>query len=135
MDLIQMTRALGEAIQKDERYLAMVRANEANEKDEGLNELMGEVRLIQMNYQREAAKPEADEAKLDEYDKEFNRIYSLIMENPNMKEFQKARNEIDEMMKYITGILSMCVHGDDPATCEPQADHNCGGSCSSCSGC
>ena len=51
MDIIKLTRELGAAIQQDERYLAFNKAKEANEKDEALNALMGEIQMIQMNYQ------------------------------------------------------------------------------------
>ena len=57
MDVIELTRQLGAAIQQDERYLAFAKAKEANEKDEALNALMGEIQMIQMNYQMEASKP------------------------------------------------------------------------------
>ncbi|MBR5203348.1 MAG: YlbF family regulator, partial [Clostridia bacterium] len=37
MSLEKLTRELGKAIQQDERYLAMQKAIEANEKDTALN--------------------------------------------------------------------------------------------------
>lgn len=134
MDLIQMARELGAAIQKDERYLALEKANAVNEADAELNNLIGEIQMIQMSYQNEAGKEDADKQKLEAFDKRFSEVYQLVMENPNMQEFQAARQEVDELMKYITGILTLCVRGEDPATCEPQPEHNCGGECSSCGG-
>jgi hypothetical protein len=53
------------------------------------------------------------------------------MMNPNMQAYEKARQDIDELMNYLTGILAMCVNGDDPETCDPKA-HQCGGDCSGC---
>jgi cell fate (sporulation/competence/biofilm development) regulator YlbF (YheA/YmcA/DUF963 family) len=134
MDLIQMARELGAAIQQDERYLALEEANAVNEADAELNNLIGEIQMIQMSYQNEAGKEDADEQKLQAYDKRFSEVYSIVMENPNMQKFQTARQEIDELMKYITGILTLCVRGEDPATCEPQQEHDCSGGCSSCGG-
>lgn len=134
MDLIQMARDLGAAIQQDERYLALQKANEVNEADEQLNNLIGEIQMIQMSYQNEAGKDDADKQKLEAYDKRFSEVYNSVMENSNMKNFQAARQDIDELMKYITGILTLCVRGEDPATCEPQPEHDCSGGCSSCGG-
>ena len=54
MSLEKLTRELGKAIQQDERYLAMQKAIEANEKDTALNELMSKIQLIQVSYQHEA---------------------------------------------------------------------------------
>ena len=137
MSVIELTRQLGAEIQKDERYLAFAAAKEANEKDEALNALMGEIQMIQMNYQMEASKEEPDSAKMQEFEAEFNAKYEAFMANENMQKYDEARAEVDSMMNYIMQILGLCVNGADPATCEPeqQHDHSCDGSCSSCSGC
>ena len=131
MSLEKLTRELGKAIQQDERYLAMQKAIEANEKDTALNELMSKIQLIQVSYQHEASKEEPDEGKMKAYDEEFLGVYTEIMMNPNMQAYEKARQDIDELMNYLTGILAMCVNGDDPDTCDPKA-HQCGGDCSGC---
>lgn len=136
MSVIELTRQLGAEIQKDERYLAFAAAKEANEKDEALNALMGEIQMIQMNYQMEASKEEPDSAKMQEFEAEFNAKYEAFMANENMQKYDEARAQVDAMMNYIMQILGLCVNGADPATCEPeQHDHSCDGSCSSCSGC
>ena len=137
MSVIELTRQLGAAIQQDERYLAFAKAKEANEKDEALNALMGEIQMIQMNYQMEASKEAPDSAKMQEFEAEFNAKYEAFMANENMQRYDEARAEVDSMMNYIMQILGLCVNGADPATCEPeqQHEHSCDGSCSSCSGC
>ena len=136
MSVIELARQLGAEIQKDERYLAFAAAKEANEKDEALNALMGEIQMIQMNYQMEASKEEPDSAKMQEFEAEFNAKYEAFMANENMQKYDEARAQVDAMMNYIMQILGLCVNGADPATCEPeQHDHSCDGSCSSCSGC
>ena len=60
MDVIKLTRELGAAIQQDERYLAFAKAREDNEKDPELLDLMGQIQLVQMNYQREASQENPD---------------------------------------------------------------------------
>ncbi|MBR4765841.1 MAG: YlbF family regulator [Clostridia bacterium] len=81
MDLIEKTRELGAMLQQDERYLKLMEAQKANEADNALNELISKIQLIQMSFQHEASKEDKDEAKLQEYDKEFGQIYAQIMEN------------------------------------------------------
>ena len=137
MNVIELTRQLGAAIQQDERYLAFAKAKEANEKDEALNALMGEIQMIQMNYQMEASKEEPNSAKMQEFEAEFNAKYEAFMANENMQKYDEARAQVDSMMNYIMQILGLCVNGADPMTCEPeqQHEHSCDGSCSSCSGC
>lgn len=134
MDLIKMARDLGAAIQQDDRYHALMKANEVNDADEGLNNLIGEIQMIQMSYQNEAGKADIEEEKLNAYDKRFNETYKKVMDNANMQSFQAARQDMDILMKHITGILTLCVRGEDPETCEPELEHNCGGECSSCGG-
>lgn len=134
MNLEQMTRQLGAELQKDERYLAYHKAIKANEEDTGLNELMNKVQLVHMSYQHEASKEDKNEDKLDAYEKEFGELYDQVRANPNMAVFEKARDDLDALMKYITGIISLSAQGENPETCEPDT-HNCGGECGECSGC
>lgn len=132
MDVIEITRQLGAAIQKDERYLKFASIREQNEKNQELNDLMGKIQLIQMNYQRESSQEKPDNTKMHEYELEFNDLYNKFMSNENMVAYEAARNEIDSLMNYIMQILGLCVNGADPATCEPEPEHHCGGECGDC---
>ncbi|MGN1315486.1 MAG: YlbF family regulator [Acutalibacteraceae bacterium] len=136
MTVIELTRQLGAAIQQDDRYKAYEEARKANEADNALNELIGKINLIQMSYQNEAAKgEEADASKMEGFAKEFEELYREIMLNGNMVKFEAAKTAVDDMMNEIMGILACCVDGQDPATCTPQQEHHCDGSCGSCDGC
>ncbi len=136
MTVIELTRQLGAAIQQDDRYKAYEEARKANEADTALNELIGKINLVQMNYQNEAAKGEgADEATMENFAKEFEQLYREIMLNGNMVKFEAAKTQVDDMMNEIMGILACCVDGQDPETCTPHQEHNCDGSCNTCGGC
>ena len=135
MDIIEITRQLGAAIQQDERYLAFHEARRTNEADTDLNDLINKIQLIHMSYQHEAAKDDANEEKLAAYDKEFSEVYQTVMANENMQKYEVARHAVDDMMNEITAILSLCVQGEDPKTCQPQEEHHCSGECGSCGGC
>ena len=136
MDVIEITRQLGEVIQQDDKYIAFMEAKKANEEDMALNALIGKLNLVQMAYQNESGKEAPDEQKLSDMDKEFQSLYGEIMLNENMKRYEEKKQELDDMMNYLIGILSQCVNGADPATCEPvSADGECTGSCSTCGGC
>ena len=128
MDLIQMTRELGAAIQKDERYLAFAKARQENEEDTELMGIMGQLQMLQMNFQREQEKEEASEEKLEKINEEFEAVYAKFMANDKMQAYEAARAEIDSLMNYIMQILGLCVNGSDPMICEPE-EHNCDGSC------
>ncbi len=136
MDVIAAARELGKAIQLDERYKAFQEAQKANEGDIELNGLIGKLNLIQLSYQNEASKEEPDQNKLEGMDSEFREIYGQIMLNENMRKYEEAKGNVDEMMNYVIQLLTLCVNGDDPETCEPaKAEEACGGNCASCGGC
>lgn len=128
MSLEKLTRELGKAIQQDERYLAMEKAIENNNQDKELNDQMLQIQLIQKKYQDEVAKENPDNKLLESYDQQFRDVYAKIVDNPNMKAYQEARNAVDELMNYLTGILALCVNGEDADTCDP-CKHDCNDEC------
>ena len=107
MSVIELTRQLGAAIQKDERYLNFAKAREENENDAELNELMAQIQMVQMNYQMEASKETPDSAKMQEFEAEFNAKYEAFMANENMQKYDEARAQVDSMMNYIMQILGV----------------------------
>lgn len=135
MDVISKARELGAAIQQDERYLAFKAAKETNDGDMKLNELIGKINLIQMSYQNESEKEAPDEAKLEKMDAEFRTVYGEIMLNESMRNYEEKKQEVDSMMKYVIDLLTLCVNGEDPLTCEPSESADCTGNCASCGGC
>ena len=137
MDVVAMTRELGKLIQTDERYLAFMEAKKKNDEDLELGGLIGKLNLIQMSYQNESAKETPDQAKLDQWDADFRDVYGSIMLNENMRRFEEKKQALDDLMNYLIQILSLCVNGEDPETCEPKPEDDgaCTGSCSTCGGC
>ncbi|MBQ6018849.1 MAG: YlbF family regulator [Clostridia bacterium] len=135
MDIIEKTRELGALIQQDERYLAFVEARKNNEADDELNALITKLGEIQDEYgEAVAGDEELPESEKEKYDKRFRDVYTVVMQNENMLAYQKAKAEIDAMMQYIMQLLSMCVNGADPQTCEVP-EQGCTGSCATCGGC
>ena len=61
MDAITAARELGKAIQNDERYKGYVAAKEANDKDESLQQLIGEFNLKRENLRIQMEKPESEQ--------------------------------------------------------------------------
>ncbi|MCI9455970.1 MAG: YlbF family regulator [Oscillospiraceae bacterium] len=132
MDIIEMTRALGKAIQQDERYIRLSLARDNNDNDEKLQEMIGKFNLKRVEVNQEAARPDKDQAKLDQLNESIRTLYKEIMENPNMVEFNAAKEEIDSLMNFVNQILVLSVNGQDPDTVEQSS---CTGSCATCAGC
>lgn len=138
MGVNEALRALGKAIQEDERFIALMEAAAKNDVDEDLQKKIGELNLIMMNYNKEAELgEEADQKKIGEYNNQYGALYMEIMANENMKNYQVAQSAIEEMADYISKMMGMFFNNADPETCEPpvEEEHNCEGSCSSCGGC
>ena len=133
MDIIEMTRELGRALQNDERYIAMMAARQASDEDEALQEAIGEFNLKRMAINNEAAKEDRSEELIEQYNKELREIYGKVMQNEHMAAYQAAKNEFDALMQRVTGVLSMCAEGQDPDGCDPDAC-GCTGSCATCGG-
>jgi len=133
MDIIEMTRELGKAVQEDGRYKAYMAAKEVNDSDEELQKLIGDFNLKRMNINQEMSNPEKSEERLKALDEELKSIYAQIMGNDNMIAFNTAQNELEQLIGDINQIITMCANGEDPETCQIQ--HGCSGSCSTCGGC
>ena len=132
-DIIRMTRELAKAIVSDEIYTNYSNAKAAVECDGKLTEQTEELERLRGEYFRFQ---ESDPVKAAGIEKQFSDLYDEIMVNPNMKTFNFARQELDDTMTYIIGILNMSVNGHDPDTCEPDISAGgCSGNCSGCSGC
>ncbi|MGN0664007.1 MAG: YlbF family regulator [Negativibacillus sp.] len=133
MDIITMARELGKEIQKDARYLRLVAAREANDADQGLQELIEKFNLKRVELSTAINSEERDVDKLTQLDKELKDLYQEVMENTHMVEFNDAKHELDDMVNFVNQILVGSVNGENPDLIEKQV--GCGGNCASCGGC
>lgn len=134
MDIIEATRELGRALQADERYLKLRLAQQQNDEDEALQQMIGEFNLKRMAINNEAQKDDRNEETLKRLNEEFRGIYAQIMQNEHMQAYNDAKTEFDALLQRVTGIIGLCADGEDPETCDYDAA-SCGGDCSSCAGC
>ena len=134
MDIIEMTRELGKAIQADYRYIAYTLAKQANDDDEQLQNLINAFNLKRMQLQMEVGKADKDDDKIAELDEVIKTSYKSIMDNPKMKVYQAAKEGLDELLNQINTIISMSANGMDPDQINLDLA-SCTGNCSTCGGC
>lgn len=132
MDIIELTRALGAAIQETEEYKRFMTAKEKNDNDEALQKQIGDFNLLKMQLDSEHEKEEKDDAKILELNEKIVALYNEIVSGESMTEYNAAYEAYRALTDKISSILLMCENGEDPATCEPSS---CTGNCSSCGGC
>lgn len=135
-DILQLTRELGVAIQKDERYTALEQAKKKNDEDAVLQDKIGQLNILVMNFNQEMGKPDAekDKEKIEKLNNDYAALYNEIMANENMSAYQKAQQELEALANEINSILAMSLNGEDPLTCDPHAQ-DCTHDCSTCGGC
>ena len=101
MDVIELARKLGAAIQQDERYIKFASAQKESENDAQVTATMGKIDEIRNEYQAEAESENPDDKKLEALDRQFQEYYTSIMENTSMDKYEKSREELDKLMNYI----------------------------------
>lgn len=132
MDVIAQVRELGKAIQKDERFIRYAKARLENDNNEELQAMIGEFNIIRMELDKQLSGEEKEQTKVDELNTKLRDVYSKIMASPAMIEYNTAKAELDQMVGKINTVISKCLDGEDPETCDTVA---CTGSCSTCGGC
>ncbi len=129
MNVIELARQLGHAIQEEESYKAVTAAGDAIDADAELTDL-----IAKFSEKRESIPETEDTAKLEELDKELEELYNEIMSNPKMAAFEEAKHEFGHLMERVLAIVTKSADGEDPDTAEPD-EHNCHGDCCSCHDC
>ncbi len=133
--MIELAKSLGKELQQDERYLAFRKASEENDADESLQNLIGQFNLKRLDIGNEQDKPEPDSERINALNAEMKKIYSEIMSNQHMRDYQAARGEFEQLLDSINRIIAMSAAGQNPDDYDPMAEHSCTGNCSSCGGC
>ncbi len=134
MDIISLAREIGKELQKDERYLNMQIAQQNTDGDQELQNLIGEFNLKRMAINSEAQKEPQDQEKMQALNQELRAVYAQIMQNSNMAAYNKAKDELDALLKRVNAIITQSAEGTDPETADYE-ESSCGGNCSSCGGC
>lgn len=135
MDVIEMARELGKAIQLDERYKRYMDACTLNDTDTELQNEIGKFNLKRSQLGEELRKESKDTESIKELNAEIQQMYKDIMEMPKMVEFNEAKAELGKLITSVNYIISQASEGEDPQTCPETPPQSCNGSCAGCSGC
>ena len=133
MDIMEMTRELGRAIQNDDRYIAYNLAKQVNDEDKELQEQIDSFEKMRYDLSMELTKENKDTEKVKELDENIKETYNKIMSNKNMIVFSAAQKSLEALVSNIQEIITLSANGEDPASCEPSS--GCTGSCATCGGC
>ncbi|MBR1898680.1 MAG: YlbF family regulator [Oscillospiraceae bacterium] len=134
MNVLELARQLGHAIQQDERYIAYTLAKQANDEDEALQNLIQAFELKRMELQMALGKEEKDQEAIAQLNDVVKEIYQRIMQSPKMMVYNAAKQGYDQLQNEVNTIISMSLSGADPDQIDPETA-GCTGSCSTCGGC
>ncbi len=134
MDVIEMTRELGKALQQDDRFIAYDLAKQVNDNDKELQEDIKKFDTLRNALNEEMSKKNPETEMLKSLDTDIKAVYQKIMNNKNMIVFTAAQKNLEALVTNINQIISLCANGEDPDTCQPP-ESNCTGSCATCGGC
>lgn len=134
-DIVYEFRLLAKKLQQDDRIVYLEQVKKKMDMDQELQELIKKFNLLQYEYRVEVVKEnEKNEEKLDKINKEMISVYSDIMANEFMMEYNECKNDVDQLTQLIQTIITAAINGGDPMIAQVP-EGGCSGSCSSCSGC
>ena len=134
-DIVYEFRLLAKKLQQDDRIVYLEQVKKKMDMDQELQELIKKFNLLQYEYRVEVVKEnEKNEEKLDKINKEMISVYSDIMANEIMMEYNECKNDVDQLTQLIQTIITAAINGGDPMIAQVP-EGGCSGSCSSCSGC
>ena len=134
MDCIDLFKRAAMALQTDPRYVALDQARRANDKDQELQNLIGEFNLARMDLNNEIGKTERSDERIAELNEKVNSLYGQIMGDEGMVAYNEAKRECENLVNYIDAIINTAMNGGDLMIVqEPSA--SCTGSCYTCGGC
>lgn len=131
--IIEKARELGRLIQRDERFIRFMQAENKSNMDEKLQEMIAEFNAKRMELNQEITSDNRDGEKINALNAQVREMYTQIMGREVMLEYQAAKQDMDSLMSFVNQILTGSANGEDPDEIEENA--GCTGSCSSCSGC
>ena len=105
MDIIEMARELGAALQRSDEYTAYNVAKNAADSDAELQGMIGDFNLKKLSLNAEVQKEEKDPAKLAALNEEVRSIYARIMAHPTMMAYNTTKEELDRILNFIQQII------------------------------
>ncbi len=133
MEIIDIAREMGKALQETPQYKAYIAAREANDNDETLQNMIQEFNLTKMQISAASQAEVRDTDKIADLSEKLQNLYNEIMMNANMDAYNEAKAGIEGIIRQVNFILEMAANGEDPMTCPTES--SCSGSCSTCGGC
>ncbi len=138
-EIITLAKQLGEALKNCEEYKTFCETRDAMRQNIVLKEQLDEFKVQKSVLEVEKEKAEPDEHVVDVLSARLEVLYKQITENPQMKAYSKAEEDLNLLMNAVNMTISSYI-GAEEYTSEADADDEdgeggCTHNCSTCRGC
>ena len=138
-EIITLAKQLGEALKNCEEYKTFCETRDAMRQNIVLKEQLDEFKVQKSVLEVEKEKAEPDEHVVDVLSARLEVLYKQITENPQMKAYSKAEEDLNFLMNAVNMTISSYI-GAEEYTSEADADDEdgeggCTHNCSTCRGC
>lgn len=138
-EIITLAKQLGEALKSCEEYKAFCETRDAMRQNIVLKEQLDEFKVQKSVLEVEKEKAEPDEHVVDVLSARLEVLYKQITEDPQMKAYSKAEEDLNLLMNAVNMTISSYI-GAEEYTSEADADDEdgeggCTHNCSTCRGC
>ena len=138
-EIITLAKQLGEALKNCEEYKTFCETRDAMRQNIVLKEQLDEFKVQKSVLEVEKEKAEPDEHVVDVLSARLEVLYKQITENPQMKAYTKAEEDLNLLMNAVNMTISSYI-GAEEYTSEADADDEngeggCTHNCSTCRGC
>ncbi len=125
MEILDMARALGEAIKADERMARFQQAKNAYDADEKLVNAVKEYNVQKMALGEHLKNENRDEAVTDAIQRRIEEIYNQIVSSPVMAQYSECEKELNDFINLVNMTISCAITGEDIG-CTEEKCKTCG---------
>ena len=139
-EIITLAKQLGEALKSCEEYKAFCETRDAMRQNVVLKEQLDEFKVQKSVLEVEKEKGEPDEHVVDVLSARLEVLYKQITENPQMKAYTKAEEDLNLLMNAVNMTISSYIGAEEYTSDAGDMDDEdgeggCTHNCSTCRGC
>lgn len=126
--IMEKAKEIGLLIKEDDRVKRIAVAEVALSADFGLQKKIQQFNEARNKMFELMDKGVEDKAIVDPLNEEIKKIYDEVMANPVMKEYDDAKNGLENLMNEVNNVINFYVTGEEQG-CSPSKCSSCQGGC------
>ncbi len=137
MEIIEIARQLGQMLTESDEYKNFCTTRDVCRANIALKNKLDEFKVQKSILDVENEKEDKDESLIDAVSARVETLYKEITENPEMKAYNKAEEDLNLLMTAINMTITSYISPENLATNQDDqdGDQNCTHNCSTCRGC